>query len=150
MSKHRKNHAAKVASFKRTQVEMKNRITKEQKKYYDTIHEMNQRNKMAYVLETVYHNNNALVKEINGLWYINIAEIEVKYGILYWKSNGNPVVAGLASIDEYTKYTLELCDDLLKIVQQKLIERNQMNSMSVKPVQQDDIQDVTFDLVEDK
>lgn len=118
-SRNRKNHKKKVQQRNK-------KIENQRKKYFEFQQRMVEQfqlqqeiAKRERVIETIYRNKPEIAKEdAEGNLVYNDDVLEYKEdGILYWKENNNPILAGLEALENYTIYTEELVNQFLQNIQ---------------------------------
>lgn len=120
-SKHRKNHKQKVQQRKvRIEGERK-KTMKFQQRMFEQFQLQQEIAKREKIVETIYRNRPEIAKENDeGLLVYNDEILEYKEdGVLYWKENNNPLLAGLEALENYTMYTEELVNQFLQNVQHR-------------------------------
>ena len=118
-SKHRKNHKQKVLSFKVKRVENINKTKKLQKKFLDEYMDQKELARKESIIETIYKNRPEFVVEKDNALFLNKDAVETLNGILVWKKDQNPVLAGLEPLENYPLYTEEIVNDVLSTMIQK-------------------------------
>lgn len=151
---HRKNHKQKLATFKQKRKETENRTKKMQQMFVDNYIKQQESARKEYMVETIYMNRNELVKEVDGIWTVNEDAVESQNDMLVWKSDGNPILAGLeSSIEAYSEYTVEYLNTILPQIQSRLKwkadkDRVAMEGMETTLVTPADLGE-TIELIED-
>jgi hypothetical protein len=153
-SKHRKNHNKKVQAFKHRAIEEKNRTKKMQQAFFDNYMKQQENARKEYMIETIYNNRKEIVKEVDGIWKLNDEAVITVNDTLVWKTDENPILAGLEPLEVYTEYTEELVSMLLGQIQGRLkwkASKENPDNINILPVSQDEYNTVNadFQLVED-
>lgn len=121
MGTHRKNHKQKLAAFKKRKKDSEIRTKKMQERFIENYIQQQEKARKEFMIETIYMNRNELVKEVEGVWTLNTDAVETQNNMLVWKSDGNPILAGLeTSMDAYVEYTEEFVNQTLPQIQARL------------------------------
>ena len=113
--------------------------------------------KRESVIETIYRNRPEIAKENEeGKLVYNDTILEYKEdGVLYWKENNNPLLAGLEALEDYTMYTEELVNQFLQniqhrdIMKQKEIDDSGMTAEVIEDLDAELGEDFTLEIDED-
>jgi hypothetical protein len=145
MGRHRSNHKAKLNQFKEKQAAKRNAYNKfvgQQREMYAQYQESAIR---EFVVETIYNNKNELIKlNTEGIWQLNEELVTVgDDGTLYWTVDNNPLVSGLVSLEDYSKFNKELFNEFLPRIQERLKSKQE-------PASNDGVDNIDFELVEDE
>lgn len=117
---------ARLAKFRQSQTENKNRVKKMQQQYYEHMMERQNVMKRANIVESIYNNKpNLATKTEDGKLVINeeVLKLNEEDNILYWVEDNNPMVSGLDALENYTKYSVDFVNQVLDVINNKASEQ---------------------------
>lgn len=158
-SKNRKNHKKKVAQRNLKLTQRKQAADKVQQKMMQMYQEQMLASQREQIIESIFNGRPEIAKKVdikdkegNDTWtyQVDLDNMEEKEGTLYFKESDNPLLAGLAQLEEYPIYNLEYVNMLLDRIAWKQKQSEQFKGSEVT---NDDLgkngSDSEFELVED-
>ena len=130
---------ARRTKFQHTKKAQTNQIKNMQNAYYGQMLERQEIMKRANIVEQIYKARPEIGTIIEGKLQLDETIVVEKENILYWVKDNNPVLAGLESFENYSKYSKDFVNQVLEIVQQHSVSE-----------QTTDIDLDGFELVEDE
>lgn len=118
-SKNRKNHKKKTQQRNENIRSQRKKSIQFQQRLFEQFQLQQEIGKRERIIETIYRNRPEIAKENeNGKLVYNDEILEYKEdGVLYWKENENPLLAGLEALENYEIYTEELVNQFLQNIQ---------------------------------
>ena len=156
-SRQRKNHKQKLAARNQKIKQQKNAARKVQMQMMQMYREQMIIAQREQIIENIINGRPEVAKKVdikdeegNDTWtlQVDLDNMEEKEGTLYFKESGNPLMAGLAQLEEYPIYNLEYVNGLLDRIAYKQKMSSQFTGEAVTDA--DLGIDNEFELVEDE
>lgn len=127
-SKHRKNHKQKLANRKQQIQEAHNKVKKADKERQEFYRYHMLLAQQEHVISTIMKGRPEMAKKINTKdtegndtyqLVVDTDNMEEREGVLYFKATDNPLMAGLAQLEDYTTYNTEYVNAILERIAYK-------------------------------
>ncbi len=139
---------ARKAKFNQNKKSQSNQIKKMQQAYMNQMIERQEIMKRANIVEQIYKARPEIATEIEGKLQIDDTVVTEKEDVLYWTKDDNPVMAGLESFENYTKYSKEFVNQVLEVIQHQGEKVVDEETTSVDLAGFDLVEDENIELVE--
>jgi hypothetical protein len=140
---------ARKAKFQQKTKQKNNQIQKMQNAYMEQIIERQEIMKRANIIEQIYKAKPEFASIVDNVLQINEEAVTDKDGVLYWTKDDNPVMAGLESFENYSKYSKDFVNQVLTVVQQQEAQQQSQQTTDVDLEGFDLVEDDSFEIVED-